>query len=333
MNKIKIIATLGPSTFKKKILNELKKNIDIFRLNMSHLTIKQLNQKLILLKKNNINNICIDTEGAQIRTIFKKKKLYKKNTFFKITSNKFKGKNLIQFYPTFSFSNIKINTKVSIGFSGLKAIVIKKNKNYLLCKVVSEGYLEPNKGVHFDTNIDLKPLTDKDYAAIKLAKKFKIKIFALSFANSSKDVKLLKSILHKNDTLISKIETRKGFENRKKITKLSNAILIDRGDLSRFITISKIPLAQRIIMNDAKKINKKVYIATNLLETMIHSNEPTRAESNDIFSSLESGCKGLVLAAETAIGKNPLKCVEFLKECLQIFNNKKKYLLNNNKFF
>ncbi len=334
MNKIKIIATLGPSTFDKKILINLRKDIDIFRLNMSHLTIYQLVQKLKLLKKNNIKNICIDTEGAQIRTIFRKaKKFYKRNTFLKLSCEKIKDKNNIQLYPKFSFSNIGLNTKIKIGFSGLEVKVISKIKNCLNCKVISEGYLEANKGVHFNKNVNLKPLTEKDLKAIEIAKKFKIKIFALSFANFSKDVKLLRNILGKNNIIISKIETRNGFMNRKAISKLSNSILIDRGDLSRFIDISKIPLAQRIIIRDAKKINRKVYIATNLLETMILSNEPTRAESNDIYSSLESGCSGLVLAAETAIGKNPLKCVEFLKKCLKTYENRKTLKFNNSKFF
>ena len=149
-------------------------------------------------------------------------------------------------------------------------------------------------------------------------------MFALSFANSSNDILILRSKLDKKDLIISKIETKKGFFNRKKIASVSNAILIDRGDLSRYIEISKIPLAQRIIIKDAKKLNKEVYVATNLLETMIMSNDPTRAESNDIYNSLYDGAKGLVLAAETAIGKNPVLTIKFLKECIDAFNKYKK---------
>ena len=152
--------------------------------------------------------------------------------------------------------------------------------------------------MHFNVDIFLNPLTEKDLVAIKLTKKYGVSIFALSFANTSEDVKKLKLKLNKKDVIISKIETRKGFFNRKEITKESSAILIDRGDLSRYIKISKIPLAQRIIINDAQKLKKEVYVATNLLETMIQSNDPTRAESNDVYSTLEAVCSGLVLAAE-----------------------------------
>ena len=158
-------------------------------------------------------------------------------------------------------------------------------------------------------------------------------MFALSFANSSNDVLILRSKLDKKDLIISKIETKKGFFNRKKIAIVSNAILIDRGDLSRYIEISKIPLAQRIIIKDAKKLKKDVYVATNLLETMITSNDPTRAESNDVYSSLETGCSGLVLAAETAIGNNPVECIKFLKQCLHVFYKRGKFNKYNSLFF
>ena len=333
MRKIKIILTVGPSTLKNSILNKLRKDTDIFRLNMSHLNLNQLKKNIQILKKNKIKNICIDTEGAQIRTVYLKKKKYiKKNLLFNLSHEKLTIKNLIQLYPRFNFSNLKKSSRIKVGFDGLEFKVKKVFKDYVQCRVVQPGYLEANKGVHFDRDVLLDPLTEKDKMAIVIAKKNNIKIFALSFANSSKDVSYLRSLLSKNDFLISKIESRNGFINRKQIIKKSNAVLIDRGDLSRYIKITKIPVAQKLIISDAKKSGKDVFVATNLLETMINSNNPTRAESNDIYSSLGSGCKGLVLAAETAIGKFPLECVIFLKKCIDVFNNRKKYI-NNTKFF
>ena len=119
--------------------------------------------------------------------------------------------------------------------------------------------------------------------------------------------------------LISKIETLNAIKNLKKISIFSNAILIDRGDLSREVSIEKIPLAQKYIVDFAKKSNIPVYIATNLLETMVKDLSPTRAESHDIYSTLNQGAFGLVLA-ETAIGKYPVECVKFLKKCIKIYN-------------
>ena len=105
----------------------------------------------------------------------------------------------------------------------------------------------------------------------------------------------------------------------KSITNKSNAILIDRGDLSRYIPIEEIPLAQEKIIKIGKSKKVPVYVATNLLETMVKENLPTRAESHDIFSTLKQGASGLVLAAETAIGVNPVECVKFLKKSIRVY--------------
>ena len=333
MKNIKIISTLGPATLKRKILNSIKRDIDIFRLNMSHLSLHELTKNLKFLKQNKIKNICLDTEGAQVRTLRIKKRYFKKNTKIELSCIHKTNKNIIQLYPKFSFKKIKMKSKVSIGFNGLVLEIIKISVDKLYCKVIESGYLESNKGVHIHSELKLDPLTQKDRKAIEIAKKFDVKIFALSFANNHADVIQIKNIIPKKSIVISKIETRKGLLNRFKIAKISDAILIDRGDLSRYVDIPKIPLAQRLIIKDAKKLNKNIYVATNLLETMINFNEPTRAESNDIFSSLEMGSDGLVLAAETAIGKYPKECINFLKKSIKVFNNQKKFKLNNKAFF
>ena len=330
---MQIIATLGPSSLNKKTLKYLKKDVNLFRLNMSHLSLGSLEENLIFLKKNKVKNICIDTEGAQIRTSNCRKKILKKNSIIFLTDKSTNKNNYIQLYPNLSVSKVRLKSTVKIGFEGLELRVLNKFKNNLRCIVIKEGVLEKNKGVHFQSDIALSPLTNKDLGAIEIAKKYKIKTIALSFVNSSNDVRSLRKLLTKDCKIISKIETKKGFLNRRSICKVSDAILIDRGDLSRYINISEIPLAQRIIIKDSKSLNKQVFVATNLLETMIVSNSPTRAESNDVFSTLESGCAGLVLAAETAIGKYPEECISFLKSCLRTFNKKKNYIINNKLFF
>ena len=100
-------------------------------------------------------------------------------------------------------------------------------------------------------------------------------------------------------------------------------MLIDRGDLSRYVPIEQIPIAQEQVIAFNNKIKKPTYVATNLLETMIDEALPTRAESHDIYSTLKQGAKGLVLAAETAIGKDPVGCVVFLEKSIKSFFQKK----------
>src|SRR3989344_1082091 len=116
--------------------------------------------------------------------------------------------------------------------------------------------------------------------------------------------------------IISKIECVDALKNLDAIVKKTDLILIDRGDLSKEIPLTAIPMAQKMIMNTAKKYKKDVFVATNLLETMISSKKPTRAEVNDIANTILDGAAGLALAAETAIGKYPLESIATLKKVI-----------------
>ena len=337
-NKIKIICTLGPASFSKPILKLLsKEKVDIFRINLSHTNTDQIEKKIKYLKQNNIKNICIDTEGAQIRTTRTKKiyfikknskiKIYNKNNHCHCDGNKnnLSDDKKIYLYPYFDLNYLKVGTKIDIGFNSLSIKVVKKNslKEYLLCKVLNEGYLDSKKGVHIHSKINLPCLTQKDRYALKLARELRIKYYAISFVNSHKDLEEVKKITGNNSFIISKIETENAIINLDKITKNSDALLIDRGDLSRYVPIEKIPIAQENIINRSIKLSKPTYVATNLLESMIKENQATRAESHDIYSTLKEGAKGLVLAAETAIGKNPIECVRFIKRCITVYKRNK----------
>tara|TARA_B110000008_G_scaffold146820_1_gene148426 strand:+ start:650 stop:1693 length:1044 start_codon:yes stop_codon:yes gene_type:complete len=329
MHKTKIICTLGPSSFNKNILKLLiKEKVDIFRINLSHTNIDEIKQKIKYLKKNKIKNICIDTEGAQVRTTHTKKKYFiKKNSVIEIFNENILSNNKkIYFYPYVDLNYIKIGTKIDIGFNSLSIEVIKKNllSSSLLCRVIKGGYLESKKGVHIHSKINLPCLTEKDKYALNLARKFNIKYFAISFVNHQDDLEEVKKIVGQDSFVISKIETQNAIINLDKISKHSNALLIDRGDLSRYVPIEKVPMAQENIINRSKKLNIPTYVATNLLENMIKENQPTRAESHDVYSTLKEGAKGLVLAAETAIGANPVECVRFLKRCIKVFERSKK---------
>ena len=316
-NKIEIFCTLGPSSLNKRFLKFSTKKIDLLRLNMSHIKIENL-QKLVKKIKSYSNlPICIDTEGAQIRTKITKKinlKVGKKIKFYK------KGKKSL--YPIEIFSKIKVGDLLSVGFDNLKIKIVRKKNDLLSGKVITKGKLENNKGVTLlNRKIKLDYLTNKDLKAIHIAKKLKIKNFALSFTNSYNDIKKFNKLLP-NTRKIFKIESQSAINNWKKILKFGHEFLIDRGDLSKETSIEKIPILQRKIIRDVKRKNKKVYVATNFLESMIEKPFPTRAEANDIYSSLEMGASGLVLAAETAVGKYPMESISFLRNIINIFKQK-----------
>jgi len=318
-NKVKIICTLGPASLNAKFLEYASKNVDLLRLNMSHLKISELKKNIAFIKKKTNCPICIDTEGAQIRSKYEKRKFYTKKSLLYIAKNK---SNNLGLYPEYIQDKLKLNDTLNIGFEGLKVKIIKKNNKFLLTKVISEGYLEGNKGIHLENRkIKLKCLTEKDLDAIKIGKINNIKNFALSFTNTLEDVKYFNELTGNKSKNIFKIETKQSIDEFEKIVKEGNNFLIDRGDLSKDISVYKIPETQRKLINIKKKFrNKKVFIATNLLESMITNNYPTRAEANDIYSCIEMGADGLVLAAETAIGKNPIECIKFVKEMINQFS-------------
>ena len=285
---------------------------------MSHLSLSGLETSIKYIKKYTNIPICIDTEGAQIRTKIKKDKFLRLGK--KIIIKKDEGD--IKLYPDSIYEKIKRNDILNIGFKNLKLKVIKKKYN-ILCKVISSGKLENNKGVHLENRlIKLDYLTKKDLAAIQIGKKFNIKNYALSFTNSVEDIVKFNNLL-KNKNKIFKIETLKAVYNFKEILKKGSVFLIDRGDLSKDVKIENIPIVQRNLFKKQKNFkNKKIFIATNLLESMLDNSYPTRGEANDIFNSLEMGAAGLVLAGETAIGNHPKDAVIFLQKMIKVFKKK-----------
>jgi len=256
--KIQIICTLGPSSLNSKFLDYADKNVDLLRLNMSHLNISDLEKNIKFIKKKTSCPICIDTEGAQIRSKFKKKIFLKKKAliYFRKDGNKTLG-----LYPEYVQDRLKLNDILNIGFEGLKVKIIKKNHQFLQAKVINEGYFEGNKGVHLENRrIKLKCLTEKDIEAIKVGKLHNINNFALSFTNSLDDVKYFNELNGQKANNIFKIETKQSINEFTKIIKEGSNFLIDRGDLSKDIGVYKIPETQRKLINIKNRLkSKKIY--------------------------------------------------------------------------
>ena len=314
--KIDIFCTLGPSSLNRKFLKFSNANVSLLRLNMSHIKINKLKNTIKFIKKFSKTPICIDTEGAQIRSKIKKIKYLKSNNQ---TINIYKNTGNFNIYPSEVFNKIKKNDIMDVGFDGLKIKVIRVKKNKLNCKVLKDGLLENNKGIHIENRkIKLNFITEKDKKAILIAKTMNIKHYALSFTNTYKDILKFNKLL-KSEIKIFKIETKSAINGLKKIINRGDRFLIDRGDLSKDISVEMLPTIQRKILKIAKIKNKKVYVATNFLESMVKNKYPNRGEANDIYNTLETGAAGLVLAAETAIGKYPEECVVFLKKMIKTY--------------
>jgi ATP sulfurylase/adenylyl-sulfate kinase len=292
---------------------------------MSHSSLDDLKYFIALAKKVGIPFI-IDTEGSQIRTgdLRIDNIALKENDEIKIYSQPIIGKKKkISFKPEGIIKQLEKGDLIHIDFDVLilrVSDVSTITKGYITAKVVSEGILRKNKAVVINPGSEKKfniaPLSKKDLQSIKLGLQEGIKYIAASFMRSKEFVDEVRKATQGKMKIISKIECIDALEKSDEIIQASDFLLLDRGDLSKEIPIEKIPLAQKIILHKAHKYNKGVFVATNLLETMIYNKKPTRAEVNDVVNTILDGAYGLTLAAETAIGKYPMECINMLNKLI-----------------
>lgn len=320
---IKLLATIGPSSFNKNTIIAMEKNgVDLFKINLSHTKISDVEKIITSLKSWSSVPICLDSEGAQVRNQYMTEEsvAFKEGDTVKIHPNEIKGDNKnISFAPNCVYSQLRVDDLIHVDFHAATLRVIEEKDDFLLAEVISGGVVGSNKAVNINREIELDPITKKDSEAFHIGKNFGITNFALSFTNSANDVKLVREIIGMDVNLISKIESIRGVLNLDEILPLVDEILIDRGDLSREVAIEKIPFLQRRIISKARSKGVPVYVATNLLESMTKTPAPNRAEANDVASTLLMGADGLVLAAETAIGKYPIDAVKMINSLVKQF--------------
>ena len=319
----KILCTLGPASMNERTIIRLDDlGVSMFRLNLSHTRIEELAEAITYVKERTHIPLCLDTEGAQIRNgLIKKGSVeMQEQTTVRILGESVVGdETQFSLYPDYIVKELVVGDFVSIDFDLVLLQVIETDAKTATLRVLNGGRMGQNKAVTVDRPIVMPPLTEKDKIAVKIGREMGIKHFALSFANRPEDVDLIRSLAGEDAFIISKIECRNGVTNLKEIAEKCDAILIDRGDLSREFPIERIPSLQKRIIQHCKSKGTEIFVATNLLETMIQSSMPTRAEINDVYTTLETGADGLVLAAETAVGINPVACTTMIIKLIHSF--------------
>ena len=326
----KIIVTLGPSTNTLEKISVIKsKGVDFVRINMSHSTIEDLKYFISLSKKIGIEFI-IDTEGSQIRTgsLISNRIYYSENDIIQLYDNEIIGnEKKINIKTQHILKQLQEGDILYMDFDSLAMRITNIatiKDGYIEATIISSGNLGENKGIvvnpQVDRKFDIPTLTPKDIEAIQLGLKENIGFIAASFMRNIETVKEVKKISNNKMKIISKIECRDALKNLDDIILESDYLLVDRGDLSKEIPIEKIPFTQKIILDRAKKQQKDVFIATNLLESMISNKKPTRAEVTDIINTIVDGAYGLTLAAETAIGEYPISCINMLNRIINHSN-------------
>ncbi len=338
MKKTKIIATLWPATNSKvNIIKLYKAWINIIRFNFSHAEYKDVKETINLIKKLNKQwitklSLLLDTKWPEIRTwVIKKEIIYKKWDIFNICINKkdIKENNLFCDYKYIvNDTNIWDIIKIDSWLFDVK--IINKNKDFLTVKALNNAIIWSKRHINLPwVKLRLPWVTKKDKEDIIFWIKNNINFIAASFIRKKENILEIKKILKKynaeNISIISKIENKEWIDNLEEIVNYSDWIMIARWDLWIEVPIQKLPSYQRKIMETTKKAWKFAIIATHLLETMINSSFPTRAEISDIFNSIMEWSDSLMLSWETAIWKNPIKAVEIMKSTIKEAESIKHY--------
>ena len=330
MNKKLIFATIGPSSMDQETIQKMDKSgVDIFRINLSHTKTHEFREIINQVSQWTNKPICPDTEGAQLRTgkLSNDKLSVKSNDFIELVGEDSAYNNSTIPLNIPSVEKIFfVGDLVKIGFEDVLIQITAIKGKSIKAKIITGGIIRSNKGISIDRQIKLPNFTEKDLEVICIANELEIRTIFLSFCSDGDSITMLRSLFDYEVSVISKIESQAGLINIDEICENSDGILIDRGDLSRDVAIEKIAFAQSYIMERALALKTPVYIATNFLESMIENPKPTRAEINDIVSTLTQGGSGIVLAAETAIGKYPVGCVRVISRIINEFDNPKHFI-------
>ena len=327
-NKTKILATIGPACTNKKILEQMvKSGVNAFRVNMSHGSIEEKKSLFTEIKKlgsgsHSYPTIIADLAGPKIRikNVKENLKLNQNDKIIISNTNDINDETITVSYG-FTFGKVSKGAKILINDGRVQLEVLKKiSPHSIQVKTLVGGNIENGKGVNFPgIGIDMPPLTEQDFIDLTLAIDEGADWIALSFVRSPRDKESVDLILKdKKATIpvIAKIEKWEALENLDKIIDTFDGVMVARGDLGVEIPQEQVPLIQKKIISAANKAGKPVIIATQLLETMIKSPTPTRAEISDIANAIFDGADALLVTGETAIGKFPQKVIEVLNKVI-----------------
>jgi pyruvate kinase len=322
--KLQVLCTLGPASLKRDVMERLaERGVDLFRVNLSHTPLEAVEPTIDRIRETCSVPICLDTEGAQVRCgrLEAGVAVLERGQRVRLVADQAVGAaDRLPIRPQATFASLGPGSMVQVDFDGVLLQVVEAHEDHAETVVTEGGRVQSNRAVTVDPPPLLPTLTDKDRAAIEIGKACRIRHYALSFANHTDDVALVRALLPPDSHLIAKIESAAGVRNMDGIIEAANAVLIDRGDLSREVALEQVPFYQKAIVRRANRWNRPVFVATNLLESMITNRRPTIAEANDIANTLLDGVHGLVLAAETAVGIDPVGAVDMVLRMIRAFD-------------
>lgn len=323
--KTKIVATLGPATSSKKVLKAmLQEGANVFRINFSHADYEDVKERVQMIRELNDEfgfnaSILADLQGPKLRVGVMKGEVIvnPRDEIIFATGERFEGtkQRVYMTYDNFP-QDAKPGERILLDDGKLIFEVVSTDKkSEVKAKVIQGGPLKSKKGVNLpNTNISQPALTEKDIEDAKFACELQVDWMALSFVRHAEDLMVLQELIKEHSDhkipIIAKIEKPEGVANIDKIVAYCDGLMVARGDLGVEIPAEEVPLVQKQLVLRAKKARIPVIIATQMMETMINSLTPTRAEVNDVANSVMDGADAVMLSGETSVGQYPVQVIQ-----------------------
>lgn len=329
LRKTKIVCTVGPSSSSPKVLRELLlAGMDVARLNFSHGSPEEHIKTIAHLRRiskalNRPVAIMQDLPGPKIRTgeMETEPVILRKGRNLVITGREVRGgpDRISVNYPAF-IKKLRPGDSILIddGAIRLRAASVDRRKGEVKCRILEGGPLRTHKGINLpDTDLDIEALTEDDRKYLALGLAHGVDMIALSFVGSARDVYNTRQfIISKggNVPIIAKIERRQALVNLDDILEAADGVMVARGDLGVETDLEIVPLVQKKIIRSCIVMGKPVITATQMLESMINSSSPTRAEVADVANAVLDGTDALMLSGETAVGKFPVRSARLMAD-------------------
>jgi len=308
LKKTKIICTAGPASFSKQIIRKMfQAGMNGVRINTAYGNFAQYQSVIENVREIADIPIIIDIKGPEIRIKTSRRKVVSKGDILEIG---FDGE--VSFNHDF-YDKMKVDDEVYIDNGRIRTRVVEKKDRKLRILILNSGVIENGKGVNIpNKRLSVPTFLEKDLEIIRFAKEHDVEYIALSFTRNAEDVRNLSQTNGFGGGIIAKIENSEGVQNVEEIIDASSGIMVARGDLGVEIEPEKVPLVQKYLIKLCNQKGKLVVTATEMLESMIHQPNPTRAEVSDVANAILDGSDAVMLSGETAVGQYPVEAVEMM---------------------
>jgi pyruvate kinase len=325
--KVKIVATLGPASSSREMLEKLfLAGVDVFRINMSHTQhdlLRQLHQDIraVEAKLKRPVGILADLQGPKIRIgtfAGKEAKIEAGDTFIFDTDSTPGDRTRVHLPHPEIFASARQGDNLLLNDGRLRVEIIKAEPQRLTTRVIFGGTLSDRKGVNLpDTVIPIPALTPKDRADLEAAASVGVDWIALSFVQRADDVAEARKLIAGRAGVMAKIEKPAALHVLDEILEIADGLMVARGDLGVELPLETVPGKQKQITRAARRVGKPVIVATQMLESMIVEPVPTRAEVSDVATAVYEGADAIMLSAESATGAWPDKAVATMDRIAQ----------------